>query len=118
MRIPTISRRNFVAFCFLSLFIAPVIAFALPYSFTLNNRTTEALNEVVLEHTSGSTTINVTSPGLWVTEVQSEVQAVVINGQRAVRPAVTRITLPSGRPAEIGWPSAGGVDVIDILGGS
>lgn len=102
----------------LSVVLIPASLLALPISFTINNNTNESLGNVTLNQTSGSTTISVSSPGAWLTSIESGVNSVTVAGQTVAYPNQGSIVLPSGHAGRVTWVSTSYVEILDLQMGS
>ena len=100
------------------LLVIPIMAFAMPLTFTVKNTTNEALGTVTLHQISGSSYLNVTAPGTWVTEVSGNVSAVTVNGYTVSYPNQGSIILPSGHAGRVDWLSTSYVEILDLQMGS
>jgi hypothetical protein len=96
------------------LLLIPVIAFAMPSNFILQNKSGKSLGAVTLYYQGGQMTINVNGQGTWTTETPGTVTSISINGQRSDYPVSRDVTLPSGSKLRVNWKSTNLIEVIDI----
>ena len=78
-----------------------------PFTFTVRNNTTQDLDIVQLNHSSGSPdSLNVSGYGTYGAQVESTVTSVTINGQTVTYPTTGVVTLSNGTAVRIRWQSA------------
>lgn len=77
-----------------------------PFTFTVRNNTTQDLDIVQLNHSSGSPdSLDVSGYGTYGAQVESTVTSITINGQTVSYPTAGVVTLSNGTTVRVRWQS-------------